>query len=276
MSNIRWAPIVAAAAAWVESQQYSVSLRQVFYFLVSRQLVPNSETVYKGLSAKTSEARREGEFPALSDGTREILELAGYLDLSEYAAPAANGFHLDRTAGQDYQVVIGVEKRGMVNAAWQQFGARGFSVVALGGYSSATIDMDLAERLEADGRPSVLLYAGDFDCSGEDIYRNLIEQVYFDFPLRVALSAEQVAEYDLPINPGKPTDSRAKAFEDRHGVNVQVEVDALPPDVLAGLFEDAVTQFWDESAFDAVVARELLLQRSIREAIRDIGRDETT
>ena len=37
---------------------------------------------------------------------------------------------------------------------------------------------------------------------------------------------------------------------------MQVEVDALPPDGLRGLFDDAIQGYWDTSTYEAVVARE--------------------
>ena len=42
----------------------------------------------------------------------------------------------------------------------------------------------------------------------------------------------------------------------RHGELVQVELDALPPDALHRLYEDAVAEYWDTSAYKAVVSEE--------------------
>lgn len=265
--RIRWEPVIDAAAEWVEAQRFTVSLRQTFYHLVATQRIPNDTGAYKRLSSLTAERRRAGTFPALSDGTREILRLPGYADLSSYAPTAARRFTLDRTRDQDHLVVVGVEKRGMSAAAWEQFGARGFLVVAMGGYTSATITMELADRIEADGRPAVLLYAGDYDASGEDIYRYLTENVPFDREVLVALTEDQVDEFDLPVNPGKDADTRAAGFAARHGANVQVEVDALDPETLAALFADAAAEFWDESAFDEVIAEETEIRQRIIAAL---------
>jgi hypothetical protein len=98
---------------------------------------------------------------------------------------------------------------------------------------------------------------GDFDPSGEDIDRDFIARAdCFTKTIRVALNAEQVTEYDLSPAMGKSTDSRARAFTARHGRLVQVELDALPPDVLRGLFEDALEDLWDVSAYEAVLEQE--------------------
>lgn len=264
---IKWKPVLSDASSWVSSQPYAVTLRQVFYHLVATGLIPNRQSTYKTLSAKTADLRRVDEFPDLADGTREIMLKPAWVDLSDYAIDAAEWFGLDRTEGQDCQVIIGLEKRGMVTAASQQFMDRGFSVVALGGYGSATIDKLLAEQIHADGRKAVLLYAGDFDASGEDIYRNLLAHVPFSHAEKVALTLEQVTALGLPINPGKDTDSRADEFAAKYGTNMQVEVDALEPAFLADLFETAVAPFWDESLFDEIVEREAEMKDEIRDRL---------
>jgi len=73
---------------------------------------------------------------------------------------------------------------------------------------------------------------------------------------RVALTPEQVRDYALPPQPGKSTDSRAGGFVAKHGRLVQVELDALPPETLRELYEAAVAEYWDMSAYRASIARE--------------------
>jgi hypothetical protein len=52
------------------------------------------------------------------------------------------------------------------------------------------------------------------------------------------------------------TDSRSARFKLEHGRSVQVELDALPPDDLRALFEDALAEVWDKSIFESVRQRE--------------------
>ena len=134
---------------------------------------------------------------------------------------------------------------------------RGIPTLALGGYSSQSfVDEVTADVLEQPG-DAVLLYAGDFDPSGEDIDRDFESRCgCFAKVVRVALTAEQVATYNLPPQMGKATDSRARGFAERHGRLVQVELDALPPDVLRQPYEDALAEFWDMSAFEEACRRE--------------------
>lgn len=102
----------------------------------------------------------------------------------------------------------------------------------------------------------------DVNPTSPTIPRDFVERVgdrdpvHFDRVERIALTAAQVTEYDLPPALGKTTDSRASQFVAKYGQLVQVELDALPPDVLQALFSDALSEFWDMSAYEAVVERE--------------------
>jgi hypothetical protein len=88
----------------------------------------------------------------------------------------------------------------------------------------------------ADGRDAVLVYAGDFDPSGEDILRDFTERCdVWTKVEQIAVLPGQVHGLGLVKNPGKDKDSRAGQFVVRHGELVQVEVEAIEPDTLEGL-----------------------------------------
>jgi len=264
MTRNSWPGIVKIAGDWVRAQPYPVTLRQVHYYLVATQVVANTYSNYKTLSKVTTRAREAETFPELEDKTRTAEVLGAFEDLSEFALGVARHFHLDRTRGQEYQVVVAVEKRGLVDQVFRAVGERGWMVVPVAGYGSHTIKHDVAEQVEADGRPSVLLYLGDFDASGMDIERDFVAKTDFSSKvIRVALTAEQVAEYDLPTAVDKERDSRAAAFAAQYG-HVQVEIDALPMDLLRDLLIAEVDQWWDRSTWEAVVAEERALRAEFR------------
>jgi len=274
VTRTEWPSIVARAAEIVESYDTPVTLRQLYYRLVSEQLIENKNTNYKRLSAVTAEARRAGNFPELSDRGRSIHRSL-HFDSAEDAVDATlRWYRLDRTVGQDVSLYLAVEKAGLVTQLRSWFGGLGVPILALGGYSSQTYVDEIVDdvyrqpRPESppieewpdgwpDHRPAVLLYAGDYDPSGEDIDRDFTERTgCWAEIVRVALNAEQVQEYGLPPNPGKATDSRAAAFVARHGELVQVEIDALPPETLRSLFQTAIAEFWEASPYDRVRTRE--------------------
>ena len=257
MARLDWKTILARAAEIVRSYDTGVTLRQLFYRLVAAEMLPNTTNAYKALSSRTAAARRAGWFPSLIDRTRNIhrfLTFSGPRDAQNWLR---SRYRRDRTEGQEVSLYLGVEKNGIVEQLEAWFGHMGIPILALGGYSSQSyVDEVVADVSEQD-RPAVLIYAGDFDPSGEDIDRDFRARTgCFDHYVRVALNAAQVQEYDLPPQMGKASDTRAKKFLERHGELVQVELDALPPDVLHRLYEEAVDAFWDLSAFEEVVQQE--------------------
>lgn len=257
MTRLHWGPIVRHASEIVRSYDTGVTLRQLFYRLVSDGTLANTQSAYKSLSSRTAEARRQGTFPDLIDRGREIHRYETFAGVEQARQWLERIYRRDRTEGQEFSVYLGVEKAGMVIQLQSWFGDFGVPVLALGGYSSQSYVGDVVRDVHASKRPAVLLYAGDFDPSGEDIDRDFLARTEcFDKVVRVALSADQVLQYDLPPQPGKATDSRASAFIARHGSLVQVELDALPPDTLRGLYEQALEEFWDASAFEQALEQE--------------------
>lgn len=256
--RLNWTDIVDEAAAIVSSYSTGVTLRQLFYRLVAAEVLPNTRSAYVTLSSKTAEARRDGGFPALIDRGRTILQAACSDDPVGALRKAASGYCRDRTEGQEVAIYLGVEKNAIVEQLWSWFGRLGVPILALGGYSSQTYVDEVVAAVDAEDRPAVLIYAGDFDPSGEDIDRDFKERTNgcFDEIVRVALNAEEVDEHMLPPQPGKATDSRANGFVARHGRLVQVELDALPPDVLRSLYQEEIDRFFDMSKHAAVLERE--------------------
>jgi hypothetical protein len=254
---INWPELLTEAATIVESYDTSVTLRQLFYRLVSIAVLPNTTNAYKSLSRYTARARREGSFPALMDRTREIHRYQSFSGPDDARAWLARIYRRDRTEGQPFSLYLGVEKSGIVEQLQEWFGDLGIPVLALAGYGSQSYVDIVAADVLASERPAVLLYAGDHDPSGEDIDRDFVARTgCWDDVRRVALSAEQVDVYGLPPQPGKPADSRAAQFVARHGALVQVELDALPPETLRQLYSDAIADYWDDAAHSAAVDQE--------------------
>lgn len=239
MTRIDWPPILDRAAELAASYSTPVTLRQLYYRLVAEHANENTITAYKGLSARTAQARRDDAFPYLMDPTRTIHRYRTF-DGDSARDWLRRIYRRDRTEGQPWSVYLGVEKRGIVAQLQEWFGDLGVPVLALGGYAGQGYVDDVIEDVSvsasAQDRPAVLLYAGDHDPSGEDIDRDFIARAEcFANVERVALNARQVEAYRLPPQPGKTTDSRAAGFIAKHSRLVQVELDALDPNDLHGL-----------------------------------------
>jgi hypothetical protein len=267
--RVDWPEVLAEAASIVVSYDTGVTLRQLFYRLVAAERLPNTAGAYKALSSRTAEARRSGRFPPLIDRTRSIHRATTFDSPLDALETIVDAYRRDRTDGQDVSLYLGVEKAGIVEQLRAWFGDLGVPILALGGYSSQSYVDHVRGDVERQDRSAVLLYAGDHDPSGEDIDRDFLKRAgCFDHVHRVALTVTQVEEHALPPQPGKATDARAGAFIARHGRLVQVELDALPPEVLRRLYAEAIEAWWDTSTFEGVVAREAR-ERSMLEQLAE-------
>ena len=256
-ANIKWPPVLNAAVEILSGYDTRVTLRQLFYRLVSAEVLPNTQRCYKDLSEYSAVARRAGWFPPLMDRTRQVHEYQTFEGAGDARSWLVSIYRIDRMRNQERAIFLGVEKAGIIAQLQEWFGDLGIPVIALGGYASQTYTDEVRERIEGDERASVLLYSGDYDPSGEDIDRDFLSRTdCFDEVVRVALLPEQVEEFDLPKLPGNEKDARAKAFKARHGELVQVELDALEPETLRALFQTAIDGYVDKSAFEDALAEE--------------------
>lgn len=257
MTRRSWRAILGHGADIVTRYDTPVSLRQLFYRLVADESIPNTRAAYQTLSRVTARARRDRWFPALVDRGRQIFRPPSWAGPEDARGWLREVYRRDRTEGQEWQVWIGTEKVGQVELLRANFAELALPIVAVSGYASQTYVDEVRNGVRADGRQALLVYAGDFDPSGEDIERDFVARTScWDHTVRVALKDDQVLAYDLPPQLGKATDPRASKFMARHGRLVQVELEALPPDVLLDLYRTAVAPFVDMSTYQAVLASE--------------------
>ncbi|MBA3628659.1 MAG: hypothetical protein H0W55_03135 [Actinobacteria bacterium] len=112
MTRLSWSPIVERAAEIVRGYQTGVTLRQLFYRLVSEEVLPNTVNAYKGLSRETAAARRAGTFPSLVDRVRVIHRYRHFDGSTSARRWLSDIYRRDRTENQDTSVYLGVEKAG--------------------------------------------------------------------------------------------------------------------------------------------------------------------
>ena len=113
------------------------------------------------------------------------------------------------------------------------------------------------------GKDIFIYYFGDHDASGvaidPAIERSLREDFDAEFTLeRVAVTREQIDEYDLPTRPQKQSDTRARNFDGE-----AVEIDAMRPEVLCQLVEDCITRHIDQHQWDQLKRTEVAEKESL-------------
>ena len=261
-ARVNWAEVLERAREIVAEYDQEITLRQLWYQLKGRGILPDDESANSVLSRRTAAARRAGTFPRLIDDTRGVMRNRAFASPLAARQWLHRTYRRDRTEGQPWSVWIVIEKRALSRLVFDWYGDMGIGVLPIGGYDSqgnideAIIELEEARR-EYD-RPAAVLYAGDCDASGEDLRRDFFKRCHaFDERITVALTEDQINEYRLTRLPGKAKDSRNAAFQANHGGRLFcVELDALPPKDLRALFDAALTPYIDKAMFERAKRRE--------------------
>jgi hypothetical protein len=217
---------------------------------------------------RLAQARREGRFPDLIDTLREVHVPPAWPDAGAFLGEAPTWFRLDRTRGQEHALYVAAEKDTLRLLLTGWLAELGVPVLVVRGFGSQSYVDVVRERTVRDDRECVLLYVGDFDCSGEDIERDWVQRTgCWDRVERVLLTHDQVRGYGLPAAEGKRDDPRWPGFAARHGFDinepVQWEVEALPPEELHRLVLDAVDPYVDRHVLADIVADEGRQRRAL-------------
>jgi hypothetical protein len=254
-----------------------VTLRQVYYQLVARGIIPNLDKEYHKLSGLLTDARYCGflDWDAIEDRIRiphRHSQFDNILDLVEYAKYS---YRLDRWEGQQYYVELFTEKDALSSVLSPIANKWHIYLNVNRGYSSATALYDASKRfLENADKTCILLYLGDHDPSGLDMVRDVrfrLTEFGCDVEvIPIALTFEQVRKYNPPPNPAKVTDSRAKGYINEFG-RQSWEVDALPPDVMINLVNSAVESYVDVEKMNMVKKQESQDMKQLEEFAKQLG-----
>lgn len=245
------AEIEAAIYAVAEDEQ-PVSTRGVFYRVESRGLVPKDDKGYGVVQRQVVKMRRRGDLPYhwIADGTRIQLKPKTWSNAHRALTTTAAAYRRALWDDQAVHVEVWTEKDAIRSVVYPVTSEFDVPLMVARGYASESFLWSTAEDIIADGKPAVIYQLGDHDPSGVDAWRVIRErlrdfipeQIGIEFE-RIAVTPEQIVEYQLPTRPTKKKDPRAKNFE-----GDSVEVDALPSPVLRELVRDAIEQWIDPEA----------------------------
>lgn len=270
------------------SRGYQLSVRQVYYQMVSRKVIPNSTEWYEKLGDVINHGRMSGyiDWDSIVDRGRTPIMPSHWQTPSDMLDTAARAYRVDRWALQDCHLEVWCEKdalSGIIEPVCNRMHVR---YLANRGYLSATAMYDAAKRFQSaadDGREPVLIHLGDHDPSGLDMTRDIaarLDVMTHETGItieRIALNRDQVDLYDPPPNPAKLSDSRAPRYVQQHGAQ-SWELDALEPQVLETLVEDAISGYLNQHLYDYMVRLEEEGREAIRQAaqnLEDPGTDDT-
>lgn len=241
---------------------YTMTLRQLYYQLVARDIVSNNAREYAKLSILLKKGRMSGvvDWNAIEDRGR-LPKLPWFTEgVGDAIQTIYDQYRLDRQEGQENYIEVWVEKDALSNVMLRITEKYHVRLMVNKGYSSCSAMKQAADRFEDARTHGILIYLGDHDPSGKDMVRD-IEARLNEFGvddlevISPALTMEQIRRYKLPENPAKITDPRAKEYIERYG-NKSWELDALEPPVLVKIVESAILDYLDLETFNDMVVKE--------------------
>jgi hypothetical protein len=259
LKTIEQANLIAETYA---AQGLSLTLRQLYYQFVARDLIPNKQSEYKRLG---SVIRYAGLFDwnLISDRTRNAKGGDFGFD-PEHPEAVINPLYFSVTQweGQPNRVEVWVEKDALIDVVEQAAGGLRATTFSCRGYTSVSEIWAAAQRIEGylddpDVERVTVIHLGDHDPSGIDMTRDIGQRVlefiagdghrHYDVEIeRIALNMDQVLQYNPPPNPAKATDSRFEGYYREYGAE-SWELDALDPATLRDLIQGRIREVidWD-------------------------------
>lgn len=253
------------------AQGYNLTLRGLYYQFVARDFTAdwktgvNTKESYNRLGDVVSNARMAGlmSWTAIEDITRYLQGVPTVESIAQALTKARQDYAIDLWHNQEWRPEVWVEKEALVSVVGTICNKLRVNFFACRGYASQTAMWEAGQRLHdyvMRGQRPIIFHLGDHDPSGIDMTRDNQERLslFAGGPVqvvRLALNMDQVREFNPPENPTKVTDSRAAAYMAEHGES-SWELDALPPTIISGLIENAVSRLRNVSLWDAALAEE--------------------
>jgi hypothetical protein len=253
---------------YAEQGYDNLTLRQVFYQLVSRDLIPNSQDEYKKLGKIISNGRRAGliDWGAIIDRTRNLETIPSWSSPAAIVSSAAESFQTDWWKYQKCHIEIFFEKDALIGIFERIAQRWRLPYFSCRGYASDSEIWAAAQRFNNIGEDKeevIILHFGDHDPSGIDMSRDIADRLRLfhgsDSPdvkvKRLALNFDQIKLYNPPPNPAKKTDVRYADYKKKYG-NKSWELDALDPPVLDALVADFIDEYIDKEEWEMAQGRE--------------------
>lgn len=237
---------------------WRLTVRQIFYRLVSppHQIIPNTRSSYNVFNKILTKARTVGDvnWERIEDSGQEELKW-GY----NIVASSPKGYVqwlFNKIEAEDHWVYfwkdqsqyieVWVEKKALSPFFASVCESYQVAVLPLRGNSSFTSIMEAIEHRFPYNKPTVILLFTDHDPSGLNIPKELGERFKeydrhdLDISIkRIALTSDQVKQFNLAPNPTKRSDSKSPSYFDTYGETCW-ELDAIPPNDLEKIISQAI------------------------------------
>lgn len=264
-----------------------LTLRGLHYRLVASGMT-NSIQHYKRVVSAMIKARWDGivDFNSFSDHDRSMIGSTSWFGTSveeevikgkKQVRLWMNNYFKNRWENQPCYPEIFIEKKALQGVFGPVCEKWNITLGACKGYPSLTFLNEAHYRFDDafdNEKIPIILYFGDYDPSGEDIPRSIKENLHnlgTDVEVkRIALMKDQVLEWKLPPAPAKITDSRTAKWD---GLG-QVELDAVDPDKIQSLCNQAIESIFDEELYDELMEQEesekIIYRKELKEYVNGL------
>jgi hypothetical protein len=250
------AEIAAIKAAILEilTESHPQTVRQVFYALTVRGAVGKLESEYHQTVIRLLTQMREvGAIPFewVADNTRWMRKPSSFTGLDQCLDTTAAFYRRNLWATASVYVEIWCEKDALAGVLLEETQVYDVPLMVARGYSSISFLHNAARSIRAKSKPAYIYHFGDLDPSGQDAARDIeakLKRYAADAEIhfqRVAVTRQQVEEWNLPTRPTKITDPRAKKFD-----GTSVELDAIPAAQLRELVKECIERHVDQQQLE--------------------------
>lgn len=255
-------------------QGFTLTLRQLYYQMVARAVIPNKQTEYKRLGSIINDARLAGlvDWSSIEDRTRNVRAISMWSNPQEIMRAVANQYHENPWLTQKWAPEVWIEKDALVGVIEPVCMRMRVPYFACRGYTSQSEAYAAGkrfERIQGQGRRPIVFHLGDHDPSGLDMTRDNQDRITlfaYDNDIevrRLALNMDQIKQYNPPPNPAKETDSRFSAYIEKYG-DKSWELDALEPRVIDALISEALSNLIDDADWKKALHQEQIQVQTLK------------
>ncbi|MFI0849157.1 hypothetical protein [Mesorhizobium sp. IMUNJ 23232] len=236
-----------------------MTVRQVFYQATVIGIVDKTEAGYAKVQTDLVAMRKAGtlRYDWLADNTRWQRKPQTFDSVEQALLDTARFYRKSLWTDADSYVEVWLEKDALSGVILPVTDIYDVPLMVARGYASLSFLHSAADYIASLDVPTFIYHLGDYDPSGvnaaetiETTLRQMAPAAEIHFR-RLAVWPSQVMQWKLPTRPTKVSDTRSRGFGD-----ISVELDAIPPDRLRRLVEDAITQHLPPDQFRVLKAAE--------------------
>ena len=234
--------------------EHPATVRRVFYLLESRGAVLKTEKGYGVVQRRVLNLRRSGALPYdwIADGSRWRIKSRSWNNAEDALSDAVSSYRRALWHNQDAYVEVWSEKDAIAEIVSEVTDPWDVPLLIARGFSSETFIWKSAQKINDVGKTAAIYNLGDHDRSGlqawNHVQRKLREFVDPDIEVifeRLAVTPQQIDQYQLPTRPPKPKSKNQSVAEAEREFGRAVEVDAMPTAGLQTLVGNAITDWID-------------------------------